>query len=113
MVRSIGQGIFTTLIGAFPIAAMVALCYRFPIPLAGYQSGPTAMLMSVLAVFIYGIIGGFVVLVVWGALSGATAYLTCGDNAKLRQILIIGLALAGDFAGVMTLAMLDKIIGPW
>ncbi len=98
---------------AFPFAAICALIYRFPIPFAGYASGTTAMLRALGAVVFYGILGGFPVLLVVGALGGVAAYfLGRPDLAHIRRLT---LAFAGLTAllGVGFLAILDKLIGPW
>jgi hypothetical protein len=43
----------------FPFAALCGLVYRFPVPFAGYLSGVMAMPLALLAVVVYGILGGF------------------------------------------------------
>lgn len=111
--RSIATGIAWAVLGAFPVAALVALCYRFPIPFSGYESGPMAVPRSLFAVVFYGLIGGFVVLVALGAAAGTAAHLLAGPDARRERQLTLTLALAGDFVAMMTLAVLDKIIGPW
>jgi hypothetical protein len=100
-------------LGAFPAAALVALCYRFPIPLGGYQSGPQAMLLSVVAVIVYGLLGGFVLLAALGAAGGALAHRLAGASPRTVVRLTIGFAAAIDLVAVLALATLDKFIGPW
>ena len=48
--RSAGLGCLLAVLGAFPVAALVALVFRFPIPFTGYCSGPGAVLSSFVAV---------------------------------------------------------------
>jgi hypothetical protein len=43
----------------FPFAALCGLVYRFPVPFSGYLSGVMAMPLALLAVVVYGILGGF------------------------------------------------------
>ena len=98
---------------AFPIAAICALLYRFPVPFAGYLTGPVAVPGALAAVVFYGVLGGFPALLVAGALGGAAAY-ALGRTAE-RRVRRLTLAFAGLIAllSVGLLAVLDKVIGPW
>lgn len=112
--RAAAIGAVVCTLGAFPAAALVALVYRFPIPLAAYASGPEAVLPSMLAVIFYGIIiGGFVVLPCLGAVAGLVAYRLAKPNSKMILCWTIALAFAVDLLAAMTLATWDKIYGPW
>jgi hypothetical protein len=71
------------------------------------------MLSAIFGVVFYGAMGGFVVLAVLGAASGAAGHWLAGHKSGRIRWLIPALALAGAFAAVMTLAVLDKIVGPW
>jgi hypothetical protein len=98
---------------AFPLAALCALAYRFPVPFSGYQTGLNAVPAALGAVVFYGTLGGFAVLLAAGALGGAAAYvLGCPNVQRVRRLT---LAFAGLVAllGVGLLAILDKLIGPW
>ena len=98
---------------AFPLAALCAVLYRFPVPFGGYQSGVATVPHVLLAVLFYGLLGGFPALLAAGALGGVAAYvLGRPDERRVRRI---GVALAALAAmlGVMFLAVLDKLIGPW
>lgn len=98
---------------AFPFAALCALVYRFPIPLGGYEGGPDAAPIALMAVIFYGLLGGFPALFVSGALGGALAYrVGRPDPTRIRWFTIV-LAAMVALASVVTLAVLDKIIGPW
>lgn len=113
MLRRIFLGGACSILGAFPIAALVALCFRFPIPFSGYESGPLAVPRSLFAVLFYGVWGGFVVLAVLGALGGVLARrLAGGDVGKTRRF-TLGFALLVDLVAVLIFSVLDKIIGPW
>lgn len=98
---------------AFPIAAVCALLYRFPVPFAGYETGLAAMPGALVAVVFYGVLGGFPVLLAAGALGGAAAYVVGRPDA--RHVRRLALAFAGLVAtlGVGFMAVLDKLIGPW
>jgi len=113
MWRSIKTGIAWALLGVFPLAALAALCYRFPIPFSGYESGPMAVPRTLIAVVFYGLFGGFVVLAALGAAAGAAANLLARQDARLERRLVLAFALAGDLVAVLILAVLDKIIGKW
>jgi hypothetical protein len=106
-------GIAWAILGAFPAAAVVALCYRFPIPFHGYRGGPAAVLPSLFAVAFYGLAGGFALLALIGAAAGIAANLLAQREPRRERRLIIAFALAGDLAVAATLAVLDRIIGPW
>jgi hypothetical protein len=113
MWRSILSGIVWALLGAFPAAAFVALCYRFPIPFSGYESGLLAVPRALLAIGFYELYGGFVVLTAIGAAAGIAAHLLASRDAGREYWLTLTFALAGDLVAVMILAVLDKIIGNW
>ncbi len=98
---------------AFPLAAIFALIYRFPVPFAGYETGLTAVPGALVAVVFYGFLGGFPVLLAAGGLGGAAAHaLARPDVPRIRNLT---LAFAGIVAllAVALLAVLDKLIGPW
>ncbi|MFN2567609.1 MAG: hypothetical protein ABR499_21655 [Gemmatimonadaceae bacterium] len=98
---------------AFPIAALCALTFRFPIPLGGYASGPQAVPLALMAVLFYGALGGFPALLMAGALGGWVAHALAAPDVRLvrRLTLLFGVGTAS--LGVLTLAVLDKLIGNW
>jgi len=103
-----------SVVSTFPIAAITAFLFRFPVPFAGYLSGINAVLPAMIAVLFYGVLlGGFVLLGALGAIGGLVAAATfksdqrrCGLVARLWAMLV-------SMTGVLILAVLDKIIGPW
>ena len=98
---------------AFPFAAICALLYRFPVPFAGYETGPAAIPGALVAVVFYGVLGGFPALLLAGALGGAMAYsLGRPDARRVRRLALIFAGLVATL-GVGFLAVLDKLIGPW
>ncbi len=74
MARAMVTGAFWAVGLAFPLAAACALVYRFPVPMAGYASGPTSVSRVLLSVVFYGLLGGFPALLAAGAAAGAGAY---------------------------------------
>jgi hypothetical protein len=60
--------------GAFPVASLVALVYRFPVPFRGYASGFGAIVPANFAVLVYGVMGGFIVLPFSGAVAAALTH---------------------------------------
>jgi hypothetical protein len=98
---------------AFPLAAICAALFRFPVPFAGYQSGFAAIPSVLLGAVFYGFLGGFALLLIGGALAGAAAYtLYPTDQQRMRRLIAV---FAGGVAAVcvVLLAILDKLIGPW
>jgi hypothetical protein len=108
--KAILTGIVAALVGVFPLAALVAHCFRFPIPFAGYESGASAALRSLFAVLFYGMLGGFLRIAALGAIASAVALRVSAADLKNARRLTIGLALAADFAIVLVVAVLDKIV---
>jgi hypothetical protein len=113
MTRAAVLGAVFAVAGAFPLAATTALFYAFPVPLTGKLSGPSAVLPSQIAVVMYGIMGGFPVLAVAGAVAGLIAFKLGSPNRSRVGVLCAVLALVCSAAGVVLLATLDLIIGPW
>jgi hypothetical protein len=111
--RSILTGAVIATIGAFPMAALVALVYRFPIPFAGEESGIKAAIVSPFAVVFYGLLGGFLVLPCLGAVAGFLAHRIAEPDRKSIFRWTVRFALVADLIAALFLALLDKIIGPW
>lgn len=98
---------------AFPIAALCALVYRFPIPFGAYESGVDAVPRALFATAFYGLLGGFVVLAIGGYIAGVAAVGMGHSDTKRTARLTAAMATLVALAGVMLLAVLDKLIGPW
>lgn len=98
---------------AFPAAFIVALVWRLPIPFGGYASGMEGAGKSWFAVLFYGIVGGFPVLGVLGAICGAVAHQQCMPDrqAVVRLTMLLGALVAAMAVGLLT--VLDMLIGPW
>lgn len=104
-------GILLAIVMAFPIAGVLALVYRFPVPFAGYVSGVSALGHVMFAVLAYGVgLGGFPLLAVLGGLAGGTV---ARGKDKLPWKWIMLSCLLIDLVVLFVLAILDKIIGPW
>ena len=106
-------GIFWAILFAFPLAAVCALIFRFPVPFSGYESGVSAVPRALGAVALYGVVGGFVVLAFVGAISGVLANMLSASKPENAPRLTLILAAAGSAMAVILMAVLDKIIGPW
>ncbi len=61
------------------LAGVIAICFRFPIPFAGYSNGIRAFIPAMLAAVIYGLMGGFLFQAVIGSIGGAFAALISFD----------------------------------
>jgi hypothetical protein len=112
-VRCVLQSAGVAIAGSFPLAALIALVFRFPVPFVGYQSGPRAMLPALIGVFFYGILGGVGVQAVLGGVGGVAAYLLGRRRSMKTNRLTIALGLIAALPGLLLLAILDWIIGPW
>jgi hypothetical protein len=106
-------GALATILLVFPLAAVCALLFRFPIPFASYESGWTAVPHALAAVRFYGSLGGFVLLAVLGGLGGVVAHRIGRPDARRVWRWTVFLAAVVAFCAVMLLATLDYIIGPW
>jgi hypothetical protein len=93
---------------AFPLAAVCALVYRFPVPLVGYRSGPAAVPGAVVSVVFYGVLlGGFPALLAGGAAAGAVAYGLGRPDLWRVRLLVFTLAGLVAALGVTLVATLD------
>ncbi len=123
------KGAFIALVASLPTGIVYALSFRFPIPLGGYI-GPFAgehglenidLIYTLKSVFIawifYGIFGGFIVLIVAGAIAGviiSSKYKGVEETDKTKKNkLILGYGIIIAIIGDGMLSVLDYIIGPW
>jgi len=109
-----GKGAVVGIIATIPLSLLCALVFRFPVPFVGYMSGPSAIYPTLIAIFFYGVpFGGFIVQGLLGGLGGLIAeHFAAHDKHSSKKLCII-FSTIGAFIGVLTLALLDKIIGPW
>jgi hypothetical protein len=106
-------GAALTVIASFPLAAVFALLFRFPIPFGGYASGADAVIPALVATLFYGMLGGFVVQAVLGGIAGVMAGHRAGRTVTPAWRLCIGFSFLGALPGILTLSVLDWLIGPW
>lgn len=91
------NGVLLSIASTFPLAGLIALFIRFPIPLGGYLSGPRAVMPAMIAVLFYGgLMGGFVVVGIGGGLAGILAC-SISSNATRRLRLTRFLSVAVTF----------------
>ena len=105
-------GAIWSLAAAFPITAIMALLFRFPVPFQGIDGGLDHVLPSLLGLCFYGALGGFPALAMGGAIAGVAASMISPDavgRRRLQRILSVGVAALMLFV----LATLDWYIGPW
>jgi hypothetical protein len=108
LLRVVG-GALIAILASFPLAALTALVFRFPIPFGGYVSGPEAVGPVLYAVGFYGLLGGFFV----QAVVGGVAALVASRSAPRGSMRWVAAAVAAAWAGVLLLSILDWIIGDW
>ena len=107
------RGAAGAVIASFPLAAICALVFRFPIPLFGYASGFEAMFPATFAVVFYGIFGGFPLQALLGGIGGlAGARYGRPDEARMRKYSLL-VSILCAVPGIVTLATLDYIVGEW
>jgi hypothetical protein len=96
-------------IASFPLAALTAFVFRFPIPFGGYASGPEAVVPSLYAAGFYGMLGGFLL---QGWLGGVAALIMrpSDDGGWIQRA---AAAVVAAVPGVLTLSVLDWVIGTW
>jgi hypothetical protein len=113
VVRAALLGALLTIGLAFPSAALLALVYRFPVPFAGYESGLAAVPHALLAVALYGVLGGFAALGIAGSVAGVLIQQSAARSGRRPFPLMCGVAAAIAFVAALSLSVLDKVIGPW
>lgn len=102
-------GILWAVVGSIPIAGLTALIFRFPVPFAGYMSGPSAMVPAMFASFFYGwLFGGYVIVALLGAFASTVI---SGLQRSTWVMRIVCLCIATAYC--LVLATLDWYIGAW
>ncbi len=81
--------------------------------MAGYESGLAAMLPASLAVVFYGLFGGFPVLLAIGGLGGVAARAIGGPDTHRVERFTLAFSVMAALLGVVIMAVLDKLIGPY
>jgi len=108
------KGAIVGIVATVPLVLLCALIFRFPVPFAGYLSGPSSILPALIAILFYGVLmGGFIVQALLGGLGGLLAEYLASQNTKDIKMFCVVLSTIGASFGVLILAILDKLIGPW
>ena len=109
------MGAVWSVMSAFPIAGLMALLFRFPVPFVGYMSGFEAIIPAMIAVIVYGVLlGGLVLVALFGALGGAfAAKLTMPNNQRSVKWVVRIVSVTITTACLLALSVLDMVIGPW
>ena len=113
LLRFLGLTAMTSIVGSIPLAGLVGLVFRFPIPFAGYESGPEAFARSMFAAIFFGVSGGLVVQAVMGFIGGLFAYQLASNRADQANRIIVFCGICAALPRLLVLATLDWIIGPW
>jgi hypothetical protein len=108
------KGAAVGMVATVPLVALCALVFRFPVPFAGYLSGPGAVVPALMGLLVYGVVlGGLAVQALLGAVGGLLAErVGAPDTRRVGRLCLVFSSIAAS-VGVLTLAVLDKIIGPW
>jgi len=108
------KGAIVGVVATLPLVALCALVFRFPVPFAGYLTGPSAIVPAMMGLLFYGVFfGGFVVQALLGGVGGLLAEnIGAPNNGKIAKFCLVFSSI-GASVGVVALAVLDKIIGPW
>lgn len=102
------------IVTTFVFAPVLALIYRFPIPLGGYLGGPRAVWPAMYAVYFYGWhFRGFVVVGVLAGLASAVTQAVSTKRGRGYLVSVVAPSLSISLLSVLLLAMLDKLIGSW
>ena len=111
--RSIWTGAIWSILSAFPITALIALFFRFPVPFAGIDGGITHVIPAIFGLLFYGIaMGGFVLLGLCGALAGLVSRIAASSPMGQRH-LQRWLSVGATATLLFILATLDWYIGPY
>ena len=107
-------GAIVGVVATFPLVALCALVFRFPVPFGGYLSGLGAIVPSLMGLIFYGVFfGGFLVQALMGGVGGLLAErFGAPDERRIARLCLVFSSIGASF-GVVALAVLDKIIGPW
>jgi hypothetical protein len=97
---------------AVPVAAFLALVFRFPGAFVGYASGPRAVLPAIGSVFVWMLSDPFLVLVLLGAITGAIVACRVGGNSRRASRLTALLCLLIVTVAGLVVSVLDKIVRP-
>ena len=107
------NGVFVAMASTVPLAALIALFFRFPVPFVGHMSGVAAVLPALMAVAVYGgLMGGFILVGIAGAIAGMLASFIV-DDALRRIWLMRCLSVLSSLIILLAFATLDRVIVTW
>jgi hypothetical protein len=113
MIRYFLAGAAIAVAASFPLAAITALVFRFPIPFGTYMSGISAVIPALFAAAFYGVIGGFMLQALLGGLAAGLGAAAVAPDHRRAWRRCAAFAVLAAVPGVLILAVLDWIIGPW
>lgn len=118
------KGGVVAIVSSFLIAVLFASLFRLPIPFGGYigpfgevspyDLGITGLVKLVTGAWVFygGFLGGYIVLFVLGAASGAWIGRKCSNSNRKNRLIFIGSIVVSTVC-VFALSILDYLIGPW
>ncbi|QIS03709.1 hypothetical protein F5X71_16495 [Nocardia brasiliensis] len=109
----VGLGAVAAVLLAPVAAALTALVYRFPVPMAGYARGFGGVGDAALGSLFYLILGGGPVLAALGAVGGVVAARVAGPDRRRARVLTLLVAAAVALLAAVALAVLEFFIGAW
>jgi hypothetical protein len=123
-VMDILKGTIIAVVASLPVAILFALLFRLPIPLGGYigpfgeigvyDFGAVELFKTVfLAWIFYGMFGGFIILSVFGAITGVIVSRKYSGSVAIKNKMIVLWATTISAIPILLLSILDYIIGPW
>jgi hypothetical protein len=101
-------------LATFPLAGVCALCFRFPVPFAGYVSGPDGVMSALFGVLFYGVVTPLLLVLAFaGFVTGAVAEYWWRHDRRKAVGGAVAFSVLESAMAVGALSVLDKIIGPW
>ncbi len=123
-VMDILKGTIIAVVASFPVAILFSLLFRLPVPMGGYigpfgeigvyDFGAVELFKTVfLAWIFYGMFGGFIILSVFGAITGVIVSRKYPESVAIKNKMIVLWATIISAIPILPLSILDYIIGPW
>ncbi|WDD97890.1 hypothetical protein [Thalassomonas actiniarum] len=117
------KGVIITAISSLLTAILFAYLFRFPIPMIGYigplgdvsiyEASVTDVVKSVaLAWGFYGMLGGFIILFLCGAITGVLTGRKYSQTSNKNSMIVLWSIMISTIP-VFVLSILDYIFGPW
>ena len=117
------KGAVITVTSSLFVAVLFAYLFRVPIPMGGmmgplgeissYSIGVVDVLKSVFVAWVfYGVFGGFIILPIFGAITGVVVGRKYAGSSKANRMIVWWSFIASAIP-VFLLSTLDYIIGPW